>query len=56
MEISILIGKEPCYSATEVTIFPAGVKEQLSELEQYKLWLRNEQLKVLKDTIEQLKK
>ena len=56
MEISILIGKEPCYSATEVTIFPAGAKEQLSELEQYKLWLRNEQLKILKETIEQLKK
>lgn len=56
MEISILIGKEPCYSATEVTIFPAGAKEQLTELEQYKLWLREEQLKVLKETIEQLKK
>lgn len=56
MEISILIGKEPCYSATEVTIFPTGAKEQLSELEQYKLWLREEQLKILKETIEQLKK
>lgn len=56
MEISILIGKEPCYGATEVTIFPAGAKEQLTELEQYKLWLREEQLKILKETIEQLKK
>lgn len=56
MEISILIGRQPCYSATEVTILPTGAKEQLTELEQYKLWLRNEQLKVLKDTIEQLKK
>ena len=45
MEISILIGRQPCYSATEVTIFPAGAKEQLTELEQYKLWLREEQLK-----------
>lgn len=56
MEISILIGRQPCYSATEVTIFPAGAKEQLTELEQYKLWLREEQLKILKETIEQLKK
>lgn len=55
-EISILVGVESAYSSTEVVIVPAGVKSQLTELEQYKLWLREEQLKVLKDTIEQLKK
>lgn len=55
MEISILIGRQPCYSATEVTIVPAGVKSQLTELEQYKLWLREEQIKILKEKIENIK-
>lgn len=57
MEISILIGKEqPCYSATEVVIIPSDAKEQLNELEQYKLWLREKQIQILKMQLEQLKK
>lgn len=54
MEISILIGRQPCYSATEVTIVPEG--EQLSEIEQYKLWLREQQIEILKLELKRLKK
>lgn len=56
MEISILIGKLPCYSATEVTIVPEGAREQLTEIEQYKLWLRDKQLEILKLELNRLKK
>ena len=56
MEISILIGRQPCYSATEVTIVPKGDREQLSELEQYKLWLREQQIEILKLELKRLKK
>lgn len=56
MEISILVGLEPAYSSTEVIIVPEGAEAQLDELERYKLFLRDEQLKILKQQLAELKR
>lgn len=56
LEISILQNREPAYPSTKIIIVPEGAREQLNEIEKYKLWLRDEQLKILKQTLEQLKK
>ncbi|MGU8586985.1 HK97 family phage prohead protease [Clostridium perfringens] len=47
IEISILLGKEPCYSKSEVSISPTQSK--------YILSLRDEQIKKMKDIINKLK-
>lgn len=55
IEISILVGMEPAYSSTTVVIVPEGAREQLSEVERMKLYLRRKQLEGLKKELLELK-
>lgn len=56
IEISILMNKEPAYSTSRVIIIPEGEEKELNELQKYILWLRREQLKILNETLLELKK
>lgn len=54
-EISILYKLEAAYSSTTVVIVPEGAREQLSEVERMKLYLRRKQLEGLKKELLELK-
>lgn len=56
MEISVLVGLQPAYSATEVIIMPKGTETYIDELIRYKLFIREQQLKILREELEKIKK
>lgn len=55
-EISVLVGLQPAYRTTEVIIVPEGTETYIGELIRYKLFIREQQLKILRAEIEEIKK